>query len=192
MADFCIILTIHVFSLMVGQEGQLLWEVVGHLVILHGKRPMAIMMHWPGLGQCIMITETIVSFICYYILPVVSPVIHMCTVEKSQCEVTVAYDPRIAHLDSEEYKIEWMEIGFYDSSNSWHSIHHKDGYDFSPNVLVALPPSREPVQRHLQVAVKYDNCLTPVFSKPYTVNQQPIGMFSSIDSSNRDVNRCIR
>ena len=82
------------------------------------------------------------------------PVIHMCTVEKSQCEVTVAYDPRIAHPDSEEYKIESIEIGFHDS-DSWHSIHHKDGYDFSPNVLVVLPPSREPVQRQLQVAVKY-------------------------------------
>ena len=107
------------------------------------------------------------------------PVIHMCTVEKSQCEVTVAYDPRIAHPDSEEYKIEWMEIGFYDSSNSWSPIHHSDGYDFSPNVLVVLPPSREPVQRQLQVAVKYVKCLTPVFSTPYAVDQQPISMFSS-------------
>ena len=28
-------------SLVVSQEGQPLWKVVGHLAILHGKRPMA-------------------------------------------------------------------------------------------------------------------------------------------------------
>ena len=28
-------------SLMVGQDGQPLWKVVGHLAILHGKRTMA-------------------------------------------------------------------------------------------------------------------------------------------------------
>ena len=102
--------------------------------------------------------------------------IHTCTVEKSQCEVTVAYDPHIAHPDSEEYKIEWIEIGFHDS-NSWNPMHHSDGYDFSPNVLVVLPPSREPVQRQLQVAVKYVKCQEPVFSTPCTVDQQPISMF---------------
>ena len=31
----------HIISLMVGQEGQSLWKVVGHLAILHGKRPTA-------------------------------------------------------------------------------------------------------------------------------------------------------
>ena len=42
--DFCMILTIHIFSLVVDQEGQPLCKVVGHLANLwqlHGKRPMA-------------------------------------------------------------------------------------------------------------------------------------------------------
>ena len=40
VTDFCMILTVHIFSLMVGQDGQPLWKMVGHLATLHGKRPM--------------------------------------------------------------------------------------------------------------------------------------------------------
>ena len=103
--------------------------------------------------------------------------IRMCTLEENQCEVAVAYEPNIAHPENDYYHVESVEIGCHDSSHSWCPLYHQDGYDFSQNVLVVLPPSHDPVRRELQVAVKYFKCSTPVFSEPHAVHQEPIRKF---------------
>ena len=105
------------------------------------------------------------------------PVIRMCTLEENRCEVAVTYDPNIAHPENDYYHVESVEIGYHDSSHSWCPLYHQDGYDFSQNVLVVLPPSHNPIRRELQVAVKYLKCPTPVFSIPCPVDQEPICKF---------------
>ena len=106
------------------------------------------------------------------------PVVRMCTVhdQENQCDVAVEFEPNITHPDHNYYNIESVEIGFHDTYTlSWCPLYHCDGCD-STTVVVVLPPSQDLVQRELQVAVKYFNCSTPMFSKSYIVDQQPICM----------------
>ena len=102
------------------------------------------------------------------------PHIYSCVLEANQCEVSVSYTPNNTHQESDYYHIEWVKIGFHDSSYDWKELSRKNN-NCTSNILAVLPLSCEPAKRDIQVAVKYIKCATPIYSEPYTVEQPVIG-----------------
>lgn len=99
------------------------------------------------------------------------PSISTCASEENGFVVRVTYTPNIRIRESEAYHIEYIDIGFYDCTDQWKTLHREEGFNHLNECSVTLPPSLHQVKRDLRVSVKYKSCSSVICSDPWTVDQ---------------------
>ena len=74
--------------------------------------------------------------------------------------------------DDHRFRTEWFQIGYFDSSNEWVELYHREGRDLSGTYPVTFPRSRVSLPHALRAAVKYENCCELVYSEPQEIHQR--------------------
>jgi hypothetical protein len=86
--------------------------------------------------------------------------------------VSIAYNPNRVS-ESEVYNIEYIEVGFFESSQ-WRALGRMEGFNYTQRFSVVLPLTLMEVTRKMKVAVKYQSCSSIVHSDPATVVQPAV------------------